>query len=124
VGSRDPETGNHEVCWTKAFQLAATTIAASYKARWQIELFFKTSTQHLTINTFLGTSEHAVMTHMWIALITYLRLAFLRCKSGLGLAFQQLLRLVQITLFDRRHLVDVCHPPQPQASQGQQSYAA
>jgi IS4 transposase len=112
------------VFWTNAFQLAATTMAAIDKARWQIELFFKTIKQHLKIQTFLGTSENAVMTHMWIALITYLMLAFLRFKSGLGLSFQQLLRLLQITLFDRRNLVDLCHPPQPQASQGQQSYAA
>jgi hypothetical protein len=79
---------------------------------------------NLQINTFLGTSEHAVMTHMWIALITYLLWAFLRFKSGVGLSFQQRLRLLHINLFDRRNLVDVCHPPQRQASQGQQLYAA
>jgi hypothetical protein len=124
VGYRDPETGNHYVFWTTAFHLAAATIAAIYKARWQIELFFKTIKQNLKINTFLGTSENAVMTQIWIALLTYLMLAFLRFKSGLGLSFQQLLRLLQINLFDRRKLVDLCHPPQRQASQGQQLYAA
>jgi len=118
VGYRDPETGHHYVFWTHAFHLAAATIAAIYKARWQIELFFKTIKQHLKIKTFLGTSENAVMTPIWIALITLLMLAFLRFKSGLGLSFQQLLRLLQINLFDRRHLVDVCHPPPRQASQG------
>jgi hypothetical protein len=124
VGYRDPETGNHYVFWTTAFHLAAATIAAIYKARWQIELFFKTIKQNLKINTFLGTSENAVMTQIWIALLTYLMLAFLRFKSGLGLSFQQRLRLLQINLFDRRKLVDLCHPPQRQASQGQQLYAA
>lgn len=124
VGYRDPETGNHYVFWTNAFHLAAATIAAIYKARWQIELFFKTIKQNLKIKTFLGTSENAVMTQIWIALITYLMLAFLRFKSGLGLSFQQLLRLLQINLFDRRKLVDLCHPPPRQASQGQQLYAA
>jgi hypothetical protein len=124
VGYRAPETGNHDVFWTTAVHLAAATIAALYKARWPIELFFKTITQHLQSKTFLGTSEHAVMTHIWIALITSLMLAFLRFKSGLGLSCQQLLRPLQINLFDRRHLVDVCHPPQRQASQGQQLYAA
>jgi hypothetical protein len=64
------------------------------------------------------------MTQIWIALITYLMLAFLRFKSGLGLSFQQLVRLLQINLFDRRHLAELCPPPQPQASQGQQLYAA
>ena len=124
VGYRDPETGNHYVFWTTAFHLAAATIAAIYKARWQIELFFKTIKQNLKIKTFLGTSDHAVMTPRWIALITYLMLAFLRFKSGLGLSFQQRLRLLQINLFDRRKLVDLCQPPQRQASQGQQLYAA
>ena len=49
VGYRDPETGNHYVFWTNALKLAATTIAAIYKARWQIELFFKTIKQNLKI---------------------------------------------------------------------------
>jgi putative transposase len=106
VGYRDPETGNHYVFWTNAFQLAATTIAAIDKARWPIALFVKTIKQNLQIKTFLGTSEHAVMTHMWIARITSLRLAFLRFKSGLGLSCPQLLRLLPSNRFDRRNLVD------------------
>jgi hypothetical protein len=91
---------------------------------YNIELFFKTITQNLQINTLLGTSEHAVMTHMWIALLTYLLWACLRFKSGVGLSCQQRLRLLHINLFDRRNLVDVCHPQPRQASQGQQLYAA
>jgi hypothetical protein len=106
VGYRDPEPGKHSVFWTKAFHLAAATMAAIDKARWQIELFFKAIKQHLKIKTFLGTSENAVMTQIWVALITYLLLAFLRFKSGLGLSFQQRLRLLQINLFDRRNWVD------------------
>jgi hypothetical protein len=89
VGYRDPETGKHEGFWTNACHLAAATIAAIDQARWQIELFFKAIKQHLKIKTFLGTSENAVMTPIWVALITYLLLAFLRCKSGLGLSCQQ-----------------------------------
>ena len=100
VGYRDLETGKHDVFWTTAFHLAAATIAAIDKERWQVELFFKTSKQHLKIKTFLGTSEHAVMTQLWVALMTYLMLAFLRFKSSVGLSFQQLLRLLQIHLFD------------------------
>jgi hypothetical protein len=64
------------------------------------------------------------MTPIGVALITYLRLAFLRFKSGLGLSCQQLLRLLQIHLFDRRSLVDLCHPPQYHGPGGQQLYAA
>jgi hypothetical protein len=50
------------------------------------------------------------MTHIWVALITYLILAFLRFKAGLGISFQQMLRLLQINLFDRRNLLDLCTP--------------
>jgi hypothetical protein len=82
VGYRHPETGTHCVFWTNALHLAATTMAAIDKERWQIEVFFKAVKQHLKIKTFLGTSENAVMTHIWVALITYLMLAFLRFQAG------------------------------------------
>jgi hypothetical protein len=118
VGYRRSETGKHDVFWTNAFHLAATTIAAIYKERWQIALFFKAIKQHLKIKTFLGTSENAVMTQIWVALITYLMLAFLRFQAGLGLSFQQMLRLLQINLFDTRTLVDLCHPHQRPAPGG------
>jgi hypothetical protein len=124
VGYRDSETGRHYVFWTTACHLAAATIATIDKERWQVEWFFKAINQHLKLKTFLGTSENAVMTHIGVALITYLMLAFLRFKSGLGLSFQQLLRLLQINLFDRRNLVDLCHPPQRQTLGGHQPYAA
>jgi IS4 transposase len=93
--------------------LAATTIAAIDKQRWQIELFFKTIKPHLRIKTFLGTSENAVMTQVWVALITYLILAFLRFKARLAISFQHMLRLLQINLFERRNLIDLCtlQPP-------------
>jgi hypothetical protein len=75
-----------------------------------IELFFKAIKQNLRIKTFLGTSENAVMTQVWVALITYLILAFLRFKAGWDLSFQQLLRLLQMNLFDQRNLGDLCNP--------------
>jgi len=107
VSYRDQETGQRYLFWTNAFHLAAATIAAIYKQRWQIELFFKAIKQNLKIKTFWGTSENAVMTQIWVALILYLMLAFLRFKAGLGISFQQCLRLLQINLFDRRKLIDV-----------------
>ena len=110
VGYRDAATGRHYVFWTNAFHLAAATIAAIYKQRWQIELFFKEIKQNLKIKTFFGTSENAVMTQIWVALSTYLILAFMRFKAGLGISFQQMLRLLQINLFDRRNLIDLCTP--------------
>jgi hypothetical protein len=53
------------------------------------------------------------MTQVWVVLITYLILAFLRFKAGLGISFQQMVRLLQINLFDRRNLMDLCSPPPP-----------
>ena len=118
VGYRHPETGKHYVFWTNAFHLAATTMAAIDKERWQIELFFKAIKQNLKLKTFLGTSENAVMTQIWVALITYLMRACWRFQAGLGLSFQPLLRLLQINLCDTRTLVDLCHPQQRQAPGG------
>jgi Transposase DDE domain/Domain of unknown function (DUF4372) len=120
VGYRDSETGKHYVFWTNAFHLGAATLAAIYKQRWQVELVFKTIKQNLKIKTFLGTSENAVMTQIWVALITYLILAFLRFKTGLGISFQQMLRLLQINLFDRRNLLDLFNPQQCPAAGGRQ----
>jgi putative transposase len=68
IGYRDPETGKHHVFLTNIFHLAASTIAAIYKVRWQIELFFKWIKQNLKIKSFLGTSRIAVMTQILIAL--------------------------------------------------------
>jgi len=115
VGYRDPETGKHDVFWTHAFYLGAAMIAAIDKQRWQSELCFKAMKQHLQIKTFVGTSENAVMTQVWVALITYLILAFLRFTAALSISCQQLRRRLQSNLFDRRHLVDLfnprhCHP--------------
>jgi hypothetical protein len=65
------------------------------------------------MKTCLGTSEKAVMTQVWVALITYLIPAVLRFKAGLGISFQHMLRLLQINLFERRNLIDLCtlQPP-------------
>lgn len=113
VRYRDAATGKRDGFWTKAFHLAAPTIAAIYQQRWQVELFLKTIQQNLRSKTFLGTAENAVMTQVWVALITYLILAFLRFKAGLGISFQQMVRLLQINLFERRNLIELCSPPPP-----------
>src|SRR5918999_158938 len=92
---------------------------SSSPKRWQIELFFKAMKQNLKLKMFLGPSENAVMTQIWVALITYLILAFLRFKAGLGISFQQMLRLLQINLFDRRNLLDLCTPQPCDDARGQ-----
>ena len=64
---KDPETGKTLVFLTNNFALPALTIAALYKCRWQVELFFKWIKQHLRIKRFFGTSENAVKTQIWFA---------------------------------------------------------
>ena len=61
-----------------AFHLTAAEVAAIYKARWQIELFFKWVKQHLKLKSFLGTTANAVMTQVWVALCVYLLVAYVK----------------------------------------------
>jgi len=105
VGYRDPETGKHYVFLTNNFELSAKTIADIYKSRWQVELFFKWIKQNLKIKSFIGTSKNAVMTQIWIALCMYLLLAFLKFQSNLKKSMQQILRLLQLNLFEKRDLM-------------------
>lgn len=105
IGYRDAETGKHYVFLTNNFQLCAKTIADIYKARWQVELFFKWIKQNLKIKSFVGTSKNAVMTQIWIALCVYLLLAYLKFQSKLPKSMQQILRLLQLNLFEKRELM-------------------
>ena len=105
IGYRDAETGKHYVFLTNNFQLSAKTIADIYRARWQVELFFKWIKKNLKIKSFVGTSKNAVMTQIWIALCVYLLLAYLKFQSKLPKSMQQILRLLQLNLFEKRELM-------------------
>jgi putative transposase len=105
IGYRDAVTGKRYVFLTNNFKLSAKTIADIYKARWQVELFFKWVKQHLKIKAFIGTSKNAVMTQIWIALCVYLLLAYLKFQSKLSKSMQQILRLMQLNLFEKRDLM-------------------
>ena len=105
IGYRDAVTGKHYIFLTNNFKLSAKTIADIYKSRWQVELFFKWIKQNLEIKTFVGTSKNAVMTQIWIALCMYLLLSFIKFQSGLHKSMQQILRLLQINLFEKRDLM-------------------
>lgn len=94
---------------TNIFHLSASTIAALYKARWRIELFFKEIKQNLRIKRFLGTSENAVQTQIWTALIACLLAAFLKFQSRCRLSVGEVLRLLQTTLFERKSVFDLLH---------------
>jgi len=105
IGYKDKATGKHYVFLTNHLKLSARTIADIYKARWQVELFFKWIKQNLKIKSFVGTSKNAVMTQIWIALCVYLLLAFIKFQSGLNKSMQQILRLLQLNLFEKRDLM-------------------
>jgi len=105
IGYRDAVTGKRYVFLTNNFKLSARTIANIYKARWQVELFFKWIKQNLKIKSFLGTSKNAVMTQIWIALCVYLLLAFITFQSKLKKGMQEILRLLQMNLFEKRDLM-------------------
>jgi IS4 transposase len=92
------------VLLTNHLQFGATTIAAIYKDRWQIELFFKALKQNLKVKTFVGTSANALHIQIWTALIAMLLLKYLQFKSRLGWALSNLVALLRWNLFTYRDL--------------------
>jgi hypothetical protein len=108
------------VLLTNNFKLAASTIAAIYKERWQIELFFKLLKQQLKIKTFVGTSANAVRIQIWTALIAVLILRYLQFRSSFGWAVSNLVALLRWNLFSYRNLWEWLNrpfdtPPEPAA---------
>ena len=97
----EAETGRSLVFLTNNFQLPATMIAALYKARWRIELFFKWIKQHLRIKVFFGTSENAVKTQIWIAISAYLLVAIVKRKLRLEQSLYTILQVLSVTLFEK-----------------------
>lgn len=92
------------VLLTNNFKLAACTIAAIYKSRWQIELFFKAIKQNLRIKTFVGTTANAVHIQIWTALIAMLLVKYLQFKSRCRWHLSNLIALLRLNLFTYRDL--------------------
>lgn len=106
------------VLLTNHFELAASTIAAIYKERWQIELFFKLLKQQLKIKTFVGTSANAVRIQIWTALIAVLIVRYLQFRSAFKWAISNLVALLRWNLFSYRDLWEWLNrpfdtPPEP-----------
>jgi hypothetical protein len=99
-----PETKEVLVFLTNNLQLGATTIAAIYKERWQIEIFFKALKQNLKIKTFVGTSANAVKIQIWTALIAMLILRLLQLRSQFNWSLSNLVALLRMNLFTHRDL--------------------
>ncbi|MGS2718932.1 IS4 family transposase [Eionea flava] len=113
IGYRDKNSGKFYTFLTNNLILAASTIAAIYKDRWQVELFFKAIKQNLQIKAFLGLSKNAILTQIWIAMITYLLLAFARHSAKKGWTVQRILRVIQLNLFERKALREILDPSPP-----------
>src|SRR5882672_6032059 len=105
------DKGETIVFLTNNFRLSASTIAAIYKERWQIELFFKALKQSLKIKTFIGTSENAVQTQIWTALIAMLMVKYLQLKSTFPWSLSNLVALLRQQLFVYRDLFQWLNDP-------------
>jgi hypothetical protein len=86
-------------------------IAAMYKIRWEIELFFKWLKQNLKIKTFWGTSKNAVLIQIWIALIMYLLLWIMKVKHCIDLSLQRIRQILKTTIFERKSFYALFRPP-------------
>lgn len=86
---------------TNNFPLPALIIAQLYRARWQVELFFRWIKQHLRIKAFYGTTENAVKIQVWVALSTYLLVAIVKKRLGLDMNLHKILQILSISLFEK-----------------------
>ncbi len=98
---RDGATGQWLVFLTNNFTLPALTIAAIYKSRWQIELFFKWIKQNLRIKAFFGNTENAVKTQIWIAICVYLMIACLKKMHGITENLSRILQVLSVNVFQK-----------------------
>ena len=101
---KDPESGKTLIFLTNNTSLPALTIAALYKSRWQVELFFKWIKQHLRIKHFLGTSENAVKTQVWCAVATYVLIAIVKKELQLDASLYTCLQILSVSVFEKPEL--------------------
>jgi hypothetical protein len=101
---KDTETGKTLIFLTNNTVLPALTVAALYKNRWQIELFFKWIKQHLRIKKFLGTSENAVKTQIWCAVSTYVLIAIVKKELQIDASLYTLLQILSVSVFEKTEL--------------------
>jgi transposase len=97
----DTEKDLRLVFLTNNFQLAPLLIAQLYRARWQVELFFRWIKQHLRIRAFYGTSENAVKTQVWVAISVYVLVAILKKQLRLDLSLHKIVQILSATTFEK-----------------------
>ena len=110
VRFKDPESRKTLVFLTNNTTLPALTIAALYKSRWQVELFFKWIKQHLRIKRFLGTSENAVKTQVWCAVATYVLIAIVKKELHLDASLYTCLQILSVSVFEKTELSCALQP--------------
>ena len=86
---------------TNNFDLPALTVAQLYRSRWQVELFFRWIKQHLRIKAFLGNTDNAVKTQVWIALSVYLLVAILKKEANSPLSMGEILQILSVNTFEK-----------------------
>ena len=106
----DPETGKRLVFLTNNTTLPAPTVAALYKSRWQIELFFKWIKQHLRIKRFLATSENAVKSQIWCAVATYVLIAIVKKELNLNASLYTCLQILSVSIFEKTEISCALRP--------------
>jgi len=111
IRCKDQETGKIIVILTNHLKWAPDTIAKIYKDRWQIEIFFKSLKQQLKVKSFVGTSKNALLSQLWIALIAYLTLAYLKFKSKFNWSIYTLSEILPVNIFSKRNLWDWLNDP-------------
>lgn len=107
VSFRDELQQRTLVFLTNNFELSAATIAALYKARWEIELFFKWIKQNLRVKNFYGTSPNAVKTQIWISMIVYLILAILKQRYQIKTSLSKMLHFLETNLFEQKPILSI-----------------
>lgn len=107
ISYRDPKQDLPLVFLTNLFAASALQIAELYRARWQIELFFRWIKQHLCIRRFIGNSENAVRIQIWSAVSTYLLVAILKKTWRLEPSLHEILQVISVTPFEKTPLPEL-----------------
>lgn len=99
---------------TNNFSIPATTVAALYRCRWQVELFFKWVKQHLRIKRFFGTSPNSVKTQIWIAVAAYVLVAIMKKRLAISSSLYTILQVLSLTLFEKTPVPQLFASPEIQ----------
>lgn len=118
----DTEKDNYLVFMTNNFEVTALEICYIYKNRWQIETFFKWIKQNLVIKKLWGHSQNAVKTHIWIAICTYLIVAYVKKSVKSELSIYQIMQILSISAFDKTSIIDLLSDFQNNQNVNEQQY--